>query len=174
MRLNQKATRTHRRVVDSISCLGLDQLHQEPHHLRWGVKFAAFLSGAVGKVFNQIFISRSQQVGKLKIIVDQHKLRLVEVIQQVFPFLVRNFGLALGSVEIDVVLQHACQGIVGILYRRQCFIQHVADVLLQVLERGHLGFISIRIGVDPRLMPASAKRHKEGLAIRGFALQQVR
>ena len=109
MGLNQKAAGTRGRVVYLVSFCGLGQLDQQTHHLRRGIELAALLAGAVRKILNQVFIGRPEQVGKLEIIVDQNEARLVKMIEQVLPLLVRYLGLALDRVEIDVVLQHPGQ-----------------------------------------------------------------
>jgi hypothetical protein len=60
------------------------------------------------------------------------------VVEEVFPLLVGDFGLPLHSVEIDVVFQHAGEGVVLVFYGRDGLIEHVADVLLEILQRGNL------------------------------------
>lgn len=61
----------------------------------------ALLARAVRKKLDQVFVSCAQQVGKLKIVADQHEVGLVEVVEQVLPFLVGNFDLTLDGVEVD-------------------------------------------------------------------------
>ena len=109
MGLNQKAAGTRSRVVYLIAFRGLGQLDQQAHNLRRSVELTAFFTGAVGKILNQVLVGRAEQVGELEVVVDQNKARLVEMIEQVLPFLVRYLGLALDRVEIDIVFQHSRQ-----------------------------------------------------------------
>ena len=143
--LDEKAAGTGGGVVDLIARLGLGELHQQPHHLGGGVELAAFLARAVGKELDQVFIGRAEQVGKLEIVVDQDELGLVEVVEQVLPLLVGNLGLALDGIEVDVVFQHSGQGVVFVFYGGDGLVEHIADVVLEVLERGNL----IAVFIDP-------------------------
>ena len=121
-----------------VARLGLGELHQQAHHFGGRVELAALLAGAVGKELDQVFVGRAEQVGELEIVVDQHELGLVEVVQQVLPLLVRDLGLPFDGVEIDVVLQHPGQGVVFLFNGGDGLVEHVADVVLQVLERRDL------------------------------------
>jgi len=103
MGLNQETTGTGSGVIDLVPCLGFGDLHQEAHHFEGGVKLATLLASAVGKVLDQVFVCRTQQVRELEVVVDQHKLGLVEMVQQIFPLLVRNLGLTFDGIKIDIV-----------------------------------------------------------------------
>ena len=120
------------------------------------------------KILDQVFVGRAEQVGELEVVVDQHELGLVEVVEQVLPLLVGDLGLALDGVEIDVVLQHPGKGVVLVLDGGDGLVEHVADVVLEILERRDLVAVLIR----PGLMPAGADGDEEGLAVGGLVFQQ--
>ena len=90
------------------------------------------------------------------------------MVQQVLPLLVGNLGLAFDGVEIDVVFEHPGQGVVFLFHGGNGLVEHVADVVLEVLERRNL----IAVLVDPGFMPAGAHGNKEGLAVGGLVFQQ--
>lgn len=155
-------------VVHCVARLRLGELHQQAHHLGGGVKLAALLAGAVGEKLDQVFVGRAQEIGKLEVVVDQHELRLIEVVEQVFPLLVWDLGFALDGVEVDVVLQHPGQGVVLVLDGGNGLVEHGADVVLEVLERRRL----VAFLVGPALVPAGARRHEEGLSVGGLVVEQ--
>ncbi len=167
--LDQKTARAGRGVVDGVAGLGLGELHQQAHDLGGGVELAAFLAGAVCEKLDQILVSGAQQVGELEVVVDQHELRLVEVIEQILPLLIRDLGLALDGIEVDVVLQHPGQGVVFVLDGGDSLVEHGPDVVLEVLERRDL----VALLVDPALVPAGARRHEEGVPVGGLVIEQL-
>jgi len=60
-----------------------------------------------------------QQIRELKVIVDQHKLWLVEMVDQVAQLLIWDFASRADlGVEIDIVLEHILQRIVLIFEGR--------------------------------------------------------
>ena len=136
--LDQHAARADGRVVDLIARRGLHELHQQADDFAGRVELAALLAGAVGEILDQVFVGGAEQVGELEVVVDQHELRLVEVVEQVLPLLVGDLGLALDGVEVDVVLQHAGEGVVLVLDGGDGLVEHVADVVLEVLQRRNL------------------------------------
>ncbi len=166
VRLDQETARARRGVIDGVSRSRLGELHQQAHHLGGGVELAALLAGAVGEELDQILVSRAEQVGELEVVVDQHELGLVEVVEQVLPLLVGD--LALDRVEVDVVLQHPGQGVVLVLDGGDGLVEHVADVVLEVLERRHL----VAFIVEPALVPAGAGRHVKGVTVGGLVVEQ--
>ncbi len=166
--LDEKTAGTGGGVVDLVTRIRLGKLHQEPDHLGRSVKLAAFFTRTVGKELDQVFIGRTQQVGELEIIVNQHKLGLVEMVEQVLPLLVENLGLTFGGIEIDVIFQHPGQGIVFVFDGGQSLVEHVADVMLEVFERGHL----IAIFIYPRLMPAGTGWDEKSLAVGCFVFEK--
>ena len=168
VRLDQEAPRTRGGIVDGVARLGLGELHQEANHLARGIELAALLARAVREELDQVLVSRAQQVRELKVVVHQHESRLVEVVQQVLPLLVGDLGLALDRVEVDVVLQHPGQGVVLVLDGGDGLVEHVADVVLQVLQGRHL----LAVLISPGFMPTGANRHKEGLTVGGLVLQE--
>ena len=145
MSLNEKAAGTRCRVVDLVSSFRLGELYQQPDDLGGGIEFAAFLPRAVGKELDQVFIGCSQQVGKLEIVVDQDKLGLVEVVEQILPLLVGNLGLAFDGIEINVIFKNPGQGIVFIFNGGDGLIEHIAYVVLKMFKRWDL----ITVFVDP-------------------------
>ena len=92
------------------------------------------------------------------------------MVEQVLPLLVRDFGFALHRVEVNVVLEYACKGVVLVFDGRDGLVQHVADVVLQVFERRH----KVAFLVGPGLVPAGANGHEERLAVGGLVFQKLR
>ena len=134
--LDQHAAGAGSGVVDAHALGRLENLHHQAHDLAGRVELAALLAGAVGEVLDQVFVGRAQQVGKLEVVVDQHKLGLVEVVDQVFELGVGDLALVVdGGVEVDVA-QHALQDFVLQLQLLQRLVEPGADVVVQVLERG--------------------------------------
>ena len=161
MALDQEAAGADCGVVDFLAGGGFDQLHQQAHDLDRRVEFAALLAGAVSEELDQVLVGGAQQVRELEIVIHQHELRLVEMVEQVLPFLVGNLGLALNGVEVDVVLQDVGERFVLILNGGERLVEHVADVLFQVLERWDL----VAVLVGPGLVPARAYGHEEGVTV---------
>ena len=157
-------------IVDRVARLGLGDLHQQAHHFGGRVELAAFFARAVGKELDQVFVGRPQKVGKLEVVVDQHEPGLVEVIQQILPLLVGDLGLAFDGVEIDVVFEHPGQGVVFLFDGGDGLVEHVADVVLEVLQCRD----KLAVRVDPGFMPAGTDRNEEGLAVGGLVFQQLR
>jgi hypothetical protein len=104
MALDQEAAGADCWIVDGVSGLRLDQLNQEPNHFGGSVELSALLAGAVGKILDEVFVGCSEQIGELEVVVDQYEVGLVEVVEEVLPLLVGDFGLPLDGVEVDVVL----------------------------------------------------------------------
>ena len=90
------------------------------------------------------------------------------MIQQVFPLLVRNLGLSFYGIEIDVILQHSGEGIVFIFHCSNRLVEHIADIVLKILQRWNC----VAIFISPRLVPASTYRNEEGFTVRRLVLQQ--
>ncbi len=57
------------------------------------------------------------------------------MVEQFLPLLIRDLGLAFDCIEVDIVLQDTSESIVVVLNCSYCFIQHVADIILEVLKR---------------------------------------
>ena len=167
--LDQEAAGADGGVVDLLPGARLHELHEQADDFAGRVELAALLAGAVGEVLDQVFVGGAEQVGELEVVVDQHELRLVEVVEQVLPFLVGDLGLALDRVEVDVVLQHAGERVVLVLDGGDGLVEHVADVVLEVLERRNLVAVLVR----PGLVPAGADGHEEGLAVGGLVFEQL-
>ena len=91
------------------------------------------------------------------------------MIEQIFPFQVRDFGLALHRVEVDVVLEYSGERIVLIFDGRDGFVEHVADVVLEVLQGRH----EITVVVLPGLVPAGSDGDKESLAVGCLVFEQL-
>ena len=91
------------------------------------------------------------------------------MVEKVLPLLVRDLGLALHRIEVDVVLQHAGKGVVLVFDCGDGLVEHVADVVLQILERRH----QVAILVGPGFVPAGANGDEEGLAVGGLVLQKL-
>ena len=146
----------------------LGELHQQAHNFGGRVELSAFLARAVGKELDQVFVGRAKQIGELEVVIDQYELRLVEVVEQVLPLLVGNLGLPFDGVEVDVIFEHPGKGVVFLFNGGNGLIEHVADVVLQVLERRNL----IAILVNPAFVPTGAHRNEECLAVGSLVLQQ--
>ena len=132
--LDQEATRSHRGVVNFVTCLGLGDLHQQTHHLGGGVELAALLARAVGEELDQVFVGRAQKVREFKVVIDQHKVRLAEVVEQLFPLFIGDLVFAFDGIEVDVAFEHAVERVVFILHRRNGFVEHVANVVFEVFQ----------------------------------------
>ena len=104
MGLNEEAAGTDRRVVNGVAGLRLNELDEQAHDLARGIELAAFLAGAVGEELDEVLVGGAEQVGELKVVVDENEPGLAEVVEQVFPLLVGYLGFALHRVEVDVVL----------------------------------------------------------------------
>ena len=128
--LNQKTPGADSRVINRVPGLGFYELYQQSDNLGGRIKFAALFTGTVGKILDQVFIRRAEQIRELEVVVHQDKARLVEVIEQILPLLVGDLGLSLDFVEIDIVLEYACKRIVLILDGGNGFVQHIADIML--------------------------------------------
>ena len=134
-----------------------------------GVELATLLSRAVGEEFYEVFVGRAEEVGELEVAIDQHEAGLAKVIEQVLPLLVGDLRLSLDGVEVDVVFQHAGEGIVLILDGGDRLVEHVADVVFEVLERRDL----VAVLVGPGFMPAGAHGHKESIAVGGLVFEEL-
>ena len=128
--LNQKTPGADSRVINRVPGLGFYELDQQSDNLGGRIKFAALFTSTVGKILDQVFIRRAEQIRELEVVVHQDKARLVEVIEQILPLLVGDLGLSLDFVEIDIVLEYACKRIVLILDGGNGFVQHIADIML--------------------------------------------
>src|SRR5437899_765867 len=100
MTLDEEAAGPDRGVVNLLARTRFDKLHQKAHHLAGRVKLAALLAGAVGKILNQVFVCGAKQIGKLEVVVYKDKLRLIEMVEQILPFLVWDFGFSFDRIEI--------------------------------------------------------------------------
>ncbi len=168
MRLNQKAAGADRGVVHCLPGGGLGNLHQQAYYLGGGVELAAFLAGAVGEILDEVFIGCTQQVRELESVVDERP-EGVEVVEQVLPLLIADLGLALDLVEVDVVLEYAGERVVFVLEPGDGLVEHGADVVLEVLEGGHLRAVV----VPPGFVPACPHGHIESFAVGGLVFQQL-
>ncbi len=166
--LNEKASGAHGGVVDLVPGPGFDDLHEQADDFAGGVELATLLARAVGEEFYQVFVGRAEEVGKLEVVIHQHEAGPAKVIEQVLPLLVGDLGLPLDGIEIDVVFQHAGEGIVLILHGSDGLVEHVADVVLEILECGNL----VAVFIGPGLMPAGADGHEEGLAVGGLVFEE--
>ena len=149
--------------------LGLDDLHQQADDLARCIELTALFAGAVGKEFDQVFVRGAQQVGELEVVIHQHEAGLAEMVEEILPLLVGDLGLPFDCVEVDVVFQHAGEGIVLILHSSDGLVEHVADVVLEVLEGRDL----LSVFVLPGFMPAGADGDEKGLTIGGLVFEQL-
>ncbi|MNG37067.1 hypothetical protein D3C84_1242990 [compost metagenome] len=63
-----------------MTWLRVNQLNHQLHHGLWRVELAAFFTGVVGKLLDQILVGIAQHVGLVQVGIAQ--LVLVEVAQQ--------------------------------------------------------------------------------------------
>ena len=166
--LNEEAAGADRRVVDGVARLRLSELDEQADDLAWSIELTALLAGAVGEELDEVFVGGAEQVGELEVVVDEDEPGLAEVVEQVFPLLVRDLGPALHRVEVDVVLQHTGERIVLVFDRSDGLVEHVADVVLEVLQGWH----EIAVVVVPGLVPAGSNGDKEGLSVGCLVLEQ--
>ena len=131
------------------------------------IELAALLAAAVGEELDEVLVGGAEQVGELEVVVDEDEPGLAEVVEQVFPLLVRD--LALHRVEVDVVLQHPDERIIVVLNGRDGLVEHVAEVKLEVLQCWH----EIAVFVLPGRVPACSHGHKEGLAEGCLVFEQL-
>ena len=68
---------------------GSGELDEQAHDLAGGIELATLLAGAVGEELDEVFVGGAEQVGELEVVVDEDKPGLAEVVEQVFPLLVR-------------------------------------------------------------------------------------
>ena len=134
-----------------------------------GIELTALLAGAVSEELDEVLVGGAEQVGELEVVVDEDEPGLAEVVEQVFPLLVRDLGLALHRVEVDVVLQHTGERIVFVFDRSDGLVEHVADVVLEVLQGRH----EIAVLVSPGLVPAGSNGDKESLAVGCLVFEQL-
>ena len=157
--LDEHAARAAGGVVDAHVLLRVAHLHAHAHHFGRGIELTRLLAGLVGKVLQQVFVGRAQQVWELEVLVLQRNL--VEVLDEIDEGVVVQRGLPDLAVEVDRAFQHVLQRVgVGIFQRLQRLVEHGADVLLDVLERG----LPLAVFVGPFLAPAGSRRHVEVLA----------
>ena len=128
--LNEEAAGADRRVVDDVAGLRLGELDEQADDLARGIELPALLAGTVGEELDEVLVGGAEQVGELEVVVDEDEPGLAEVVEQIFPLLVRDLGPALHRVEVDVVLQHTGECIVLVFDGSDGLIEHVADVVL--------------------------------------------
>ena len=127
---DEHAARARARVVDAHALTGLDQADHHADDGAGRVELAALLAGRVGELADQVLVGGAQQVGELEVLVAQPVLG--EVDDQVPELLVRDRGLADLAGEVDV-LDDAFEGGVGLLQRRERFVEPVADVVVDLV-----------------------------------------
>ena len=167
--LNEEAAGADRRVVDGVAGLRLGELDEQADDLARGIELTALLAGAVGEELDEVLVGGAEQVGELEVVVDEDEPGLAEMVEQVFPLLVWNLRLALHRVEVDVVLQHTDERIVLVFDRSDCLVEHVADVVLEVLQ----GRDEIAVLVLPGRVPAGSDGDKEGFAVGCLVFEQL-
>ena len=158
-RLDQHAARADSGVVHAHFFLGVADLDADAHDFSRGVELTGFFTGGVGKVFDQPLVGGAQQVGEFKVFVFERDF--VEVLDEVDERVVVQRVLADFAVEVDGAFEHVLQGIGVVVFERlQRFVEHGADVVFGVFE----GRVVLAFGIDPRLVPAGARGHKEVFA----------
>ena len=169
MGLNEETSGTDRRVVDSVAGFRFSELDEQANDLAGGIELAALFAGTVGEELDEVLVGSAEQVGELEVIVDEDESGLAEVVQQIFPLLVGDLGLALHRVEVDVVLQHPGKRIVLVLNGCNGLVEHVADVVLEILQGRH----EIAVFFLPGRVPTGSYGNKESLSVRNFLFKQL-
>ena len=96
--VDEESARAHGRVADLRVLRGLEDLAHQFDHGGRRVELAALFACDIGEILKQVFVGRSQQVGKLEIVVRQRNL--VEVVDELHENPVRQLLLAL---RVDLV-----------------------------------------------------------------------
>ena len=84
---------------------------------------------------------------------------MVEVIEQVLPLLIWDLRLPFDRVEINVVFENSRYCVVVILYGGDGLVEHVSDVLLEILKWGDL----VPVLIGPRFVPAGTDWYEENI-----------
>ena len=147
LREDEHAARARAGVVDAHALVRLDEADHHPDDGSGRVELAALLAGRVGELADEVLVRRAEQVGELEVLVAEPVLG--EVDDEVSELLVRDRGLADLAGEVDV-LDHAFEGGVGLLQRREGLVEPVADVVVDLVEE---------------VVPARLLRDEEGLGV---------
>ncbi len=159
-------------VVDVVLELGLDEPHHHPHHRARRIELAAFLARRIGEFTNQVFVGRTEQVGKLEVFIAQAVQ--AEMGDELLQLDVGDLALADLAGEVDV-LQNVVQADVVALNSGQRLAQQVADVGLprvvdQVAEARLLGYPEIAVLLVPAFVLGRGFRFGGCLACIDFKL----
>ena len=154
LRQDEHTARAGARVVDPHPLGGLGQAHHHAHHASRRIELAPLFARRVGKLSDEVLVGGAEQVGELKVLVAQADL--VEVLDQLAQFLVRQSALAHRAGEIDVV-QDPFERRVVLFEGAQGLIQTISDV-----------------GVDlvAQVGPAGAFGDEEGL-VEGWSVRAL-
>ena len=129
---DQHAARPRAGVVDSVPLLWIGETDHHADHGPWGVELAPLLAGRVGELADQVLVGGPEQIGELEVVVEQPVL--AEVLDQLPQLLVGQLRLTHRAGEVDVV-QHPFEAGVLLFECRQCFVQPVADVVVQLVAQ---------------------------------------
>ena len=173
--LDEHTARADGGIVNGVTLFRVDEPDHQPHHPRGRIKLAALFARAVGEFLDEIFVGRTEQIGKLEHIVDERDAALVhaggEPVQQILEVAVFDLGLVTDLfVEIDVALQDAVQRQIFILQRADGLVEHRANFLLRILER----WTFLLLFVNPLFIPARTRRNEKGFAVAGFGFENFR
>ena len=125
-RLDQHAAGTAGRVIHAHAGLRREDLRDDAHDIRWRVELSRFLPRGIREELDQVFVGRTEQVGKLEVLIAQRDL--LEVLHEVGKRVVVERALADLAVEVDA-LEHILKCVhVRIFKRFEGFVQRGADV----------------------------------------------
>lgn len=157
LRLDQHAARPDRRIVDAHAFLRFNNLHIQSDHSWRREELAPFFSGTVGKVFDEVVVGGSQQVGELEVVVAQRDA--IEVLDEFDQGAVIHHPLADPAVEVDP-LENILQRVrVGVFDSGKSLVQPGPNRRFQV---GDPVVATLVVGVAP----ASFIRHEEIVLVR--------
>ena len=122
LRLDEHPARPTAGITNLHVLLWLDHQHHGANDLRRSEEFPALFARRIGEEFDEVFVGRAKQVGKLEVSIAERNL--IEVLDQFDEGSVGNRLLSRLAVEVDVPCKHILQRlVVGVLNFLQCFVQ---------------------------------------------------
>lgn len=135
-------------IVERCAALRIEDADHQLHHTPRRIELSRLLAGRVRELADQVFVGCAEEVGKLKVLVEQ--AILVEVADETAKPFVRDLRLANLPGEIDVP-QHTPQGVVVlVLETLESLVQFIGDVGMHVIRES---------------IPAGDWRNEEGFGV---------
>lgn len=110
-------------VIHAVARLRVNQLNHQLHHGLWRIELAAFLTGVVGKLLDQILVGIAQHVSLIQVVIAQ--LVLVKMTQQALQGRIRQHSFVTVLRSGQYVLQFRVIG----LDSRERLVQGFTNIL---------------------------------------------